>query len=95
MDLPSNPDILHRILEFLGPRSTCLTIGSTNRSLRQLSQNDSLWRIFWMRRCLFRDDSELKLGFRAGGGHDNLNYCSNEGTRDDSGGDIAVHKAAH
>jgi len=47
-----------------------------------------------MRRCLFRDDSELKLGFRAGGGHDNLNYCSNEGTRDDSGGDIAVHKAA-
>ena len=82
MDLPSNPDILHRILEFLGPRSTCLTIGSTNHSLRQLSQSDSLWRIFWMRRCLFCNECELLLWFQAACDHDD----------DLDGG--AVHKAA-
>lgn len=47
----SNCDILNRILEFLGPRHTILSIGSINKSLRQLVQHDSLWRIFWLDRC--------------------------------------------
>ena len=54
-------DIILRIFEILGPRHAILTIGSANHKLRQLCQCDSLWRIFWLRRCcLFRHDSTLE-----------------------------------
>jgi hypothetical protein len=97
MDLPNNPDILLHILEFLGPRSTCLTIGSTNHTLRQLSQCDSLWRIFWVRRCLFFDKRMKKgdlphqlLPNSSVRDDDWNNYDSKE---DGSGGEVAVHNA--
>ena len=39
-------------MEFLGPRHVCLTLGSTCHELRNLSQSNSLWKIFWGKRCL-------------------------------------------
>ena len=43
-------------MEFLGPRHVCLTLGSTCHELRNLSQSNSLWRIFCGTRCLIDSD---------------------------------------
>ena len=65
MEQPSNifdnRDVVIRLMEYLGPRHVCLSLGSTCRTLHRLSQRDSLWKIFWMRRCLYTkstNDSE-------------------------------------
>ena len=47
-----NNDVLVRVMEFLGPRHAIVGFGSTCRYLRRLSRDDSLWRAFWMARCL-------------------------------------------
>eukprot|EP00579_Thalassiosira_antarctica_P024958 CAMPEP_0202014728 /NCGR_PEP_ID=MMETSP0905-20130828/29965_1 /ASSEMBLY_ACC=CAM_ASM_000554 /TAXON_ID=420261 /ORGANISM="Thalassiosira antarctica, Strain CCMP982" /LENGTH=393 /DNA_ID=CAMNT_0048574709 /DNA_START=96 /DNA_END=1274 /DNA_ORIENTATION=+ len=54
----SNNDVLLRTMEFLGPRHTCIGIGATCQDLRQLSQCNSLWRVFWETRCLFPEQEE-------------------------------------
>ena len=48
-----NRDVVIRLMEYLGPRHVCLSLGSTCRTLHRLSQSNSLWKIFWMRRCLY------------------------------------------
>ena len=48
-----NNDVLLRIMEFLGPRHTCLGLGASCRAFRRLSRSNSLWVAFWKTRCLY------------------------------------------
>lgn len=80
----ANHDILIRIFQYLGPRHVCIGIGSTNHKLRQISQSDALWKVFWEMRCLYyHHTSSIKSS------HDDELFSDNT-TIDDT-----VHKAAY
>jgi hypothetical protein len=101
----ANQDTLNRILEFVGPRHTILSIGSINKTLRQLSQHDSLWKFFWLDRCCLTNyDDESCSGSGSHWKIDNLDellcqssdshHSNNDGGGNNTRAVRRVHRAA-
>ncbi|KAL9186405.1 hypothetical protein ACHAXT_005643 [Thalassiosira profunda] len=61
--LTCGDDVLLRVMEYLGPKHSCIGIGVTCRELHRLSRDDALWRAFWRTRCLFpSSDGSSEVG---------------------------------